>query len=122
MRVSNWDPRRADAAVIHASMDRLERAGEAVAARARALCPVGKDRDGGGKWGKREAGQLRDTIRVVRLQGDPRRNVRIYAGTREVFWARFVEYGTVFTAANPFLRRALNSAKAAVTSILLNGA
>ncbi len=74
---------------------------------------------GSGKdWTAREAGALKKTIRVVRLKGDTRRNVRVYAGNREVYYARFVEYGTVKMKAKPFLRPALNASKAKIQTIL----
>ncbi len=112
MRIVKWNLKEADARLRANVMDKLERIAEGVVDRARQRVPVGKDiPQGKGKWSKREAGALKKSIRVVRLHGDPKMNVRIYAGNREVFYARFVEYGTVKMPARPFLRPALNVAK-----------
>jgi len=93
-------------------MDRLQTIAEHVASDARSRVPVGKDiPQGRGKWSKREAGALKKSIRVVRLHGDPKMNVRVYAGNRDVFYALWVERGTVKMKARPFLRPALNAAK-----------
>lgn len=123
MRVANWNPQKADPEIMHAAMNRLEKVGELIAGKARQLAPVGKDvSQGKGKWSAREAGALRASVRVVRLHDDTRRNIRVYAGSKKVFYARFVEYGTVKMRAKPFLRPALNSSKSEAKSILLNGA
>jgi HK97 gp10 family phage protein len=111
MRVSNWNPQAFDGEIIAASMDRLEECGEVVAEDARRRVPVA-------------SGKLKDTIRVRRLKGDPRRNVRIYAGNRikdGAFYAHMIEYGTVKMRAKPFLRPALNASKSKIQSILRNG-
>ena len=122
MRVSNWTPQKFDGEIIASSMDRLQVAGELIAERARQKVPVGIDvPKGKGKWSGWEAGALKKSIRVVRLHGDPKRNVRVYSGNREVFYARFVEYGTVKMRARPYLRPALNSSKEAIQSILREG-
>ncbi len=112
MRVASWNPKEADERLRGNVMERLQAIGEKVAQDARGRVPVGKDvPQGKGKWSKREAGALKKSIRVVRLHGDPKMNVRVYAGNREVYYARFVEYGTVKMKAKPFLRPALNAAK-----------
>ena len=125
MRLENWHPEVITAEIEKQAMDRLETAAGYLMGRARQLVPVGQDRPGtkGGKdWTARKAGALRDTIRVVRLKGDPKQNVRVYAGnTREVFYSHFVEYGTVKMKAKPFLRPALNEVKNRIKSILENG-
>ena len=122
MRVSNWNPQKAEPEIIHAAMDRLEQVGELIAAKARVRCPVGIDIPAGkGKWSGRDAGALKRSIRVVRLRGDVRRNVRVYAGSKKVFYARFVEYGTKKMRARSYLRSALNASKAEAKNILLNG-
>jgi HK97 gp10 family phage protein len=121
MRVVNWNPQRLDPEIINACMERLAAVGELIANKARSMVPVGKTIAGKGKWSSREAGALKKTIRVVRLQGDPRRNIRIYAGSRQVYYARFIEYGTSKMRARPFLRPALNASKSEAKNILLNG-
>lgn len=44
----------------------------------------------------RTAGSLRNTIRKVEKSDRPG-NVRVYAGSAKVFYARFIEYGTAST-------------------------
>ncbi len=122
MRVSNWNPDKITAEIEGRAMDRLEKAGDVVASRARSRCPVGFTiPKGKGKWSGREAGALKKTIRVVRLKGDPKMNVRVYAGSREIFYSRFVEYGTVKMRARPFLRPALNESKGQIKQIVETG-
>ena len=125
MRVANWNPKAGDKEIMGNAMDRLEKAANVVAEKARQKCPVGNDREGKG-WSIRQSGTLKDSIRVVRLRGDAKRNVRVYAGERNshyltAYYARFVEYGTVKMKAKPFLRPALNSSKAEIKNILENG-
>lgn len=124
MRISNWNPAKADPAILAASMERLERVGHVIAAKARSLVPIGKGRPQyktGKEYTAREAGALKASIRVVRLHGDPKRNIRVYAGSKKVYYARFVETGTVKMRAKPYLRPAVNSSKAEAKNILLNG-
>ena len=124
MRVEYLDLDLANSEIEKKAMDRLEAAANIVAEAARALAPVGKSRPGkvGGKdWTERETGALRDSIRVVRLKGDPKLNVRVYAGSQKVFYARFVEYGTVKMKAKPFLRPAFNASKSRMKSIIEGG-
>lgn len=105
MRVSNWKPQRFDGEIMTASMDRLERCAEVIATDARRRVRV-------------RSGDLQKTIRVVRLRGDPKRNVRVYAGSRKSFQARWGEYGTSKMKAWPFLRPALNASKSKIQDIL----
>lgn len=122
MKIVNWAPEKITAEIEKTAMDRLEKAGEIVAERARGLVPVGITiPKGKGKWSGREAGALKKSIRVVRLQGDPKMNVRVYAGNKDVFYARFVEYGTVKMPAKPFLRPALNASKGGIMDKMENG-
>ena len=51
----------------------------------------------------RVAGSLQATIRKVERYNRPG-NIRVYAGTNEIFYARFVEYGTSKTKAQPYMR------------------
>ncbi len=125
MRVSNWNPHKADVQIMNASMERLEACGEVVARKARSLVPVGKSRPqyrNGKEWTEREAGALKRSIRVVKLNNSQKRNIRVYAGSRKVYYARFVEMGTSKMAAKPYLRPAFNSSKAEMKQILLYGA
>ena len=111
MRIANWHPEVITADVEKKAMDRLEKAGELVADRARQKVPV-------------LSGKLRDSIRVTRLKGDPKQNIRVYAGSRQkggAFYAHMVEYGTVKMPAKPFLRPALNECKGRIRGIVQNG-
>ena len=124
MRVANWNAEKVLKGVIAASMDRLEEIGKIIADKAKTLAPVGVDRaqyKTGKDWTARRAGALRDSIRVVRLHGDPKKNIRVYAGSRKVFYARFVERGTVKMRARPFLRPALNASKSEARALLNRG-
>jgi len=124
MRIANWNAEKVLKGAIAASMDRLEEIGHIIADKAKTLVPVGKDRPayGNGKdWTARQAGALRASIRVVRLHGDPKKNVRVYAGSLKVYYARFVEKGTVKMRARPFLRPALNASKSAARALLNRG-
>ena len=124
MKVANWNPGEITFEIEKTAMDRLARAGEVVAAKARARCPVGYDRPQsktGKDWSGRKAGALKNSIRVTRLPGDPKQNIRIYAGSRAVYYARFVEFGTVKMSARPFLRPALNGTRGEIMSIMENG-
>jgi len=129
-RVSNWRPQKFDKEFLNASMDRLVKAAHIVKDNAEVLCPVGtvsrpmykRGPYAGKDWTKRDAGQLKKSIRVSEKYGarnDPinePRNVRIYAGTRRAYYAQIVEY-----AVKKFLRPALNKSKSKVRSILENG-
>ncbi len=111
MRIANWNPGPITAEIEKTAMDRLEKAGEIVAADARRRVPV-------------DTGKLKATIRVVRLKNDAKNNIRVYAGNRQKdgpFYAHMVEYGTVKMKARPFLRPALNGSKTQIMSIMENG-
>jgi len=111
MRVEGWSPGAITIEVEKRAMDRLEKAGEVVADRARQNVPV-------------QTGTLKDSIRVTRLKGDPKLNIRVYAGNRKkggAFYAHMVEYGTVKMRARPYLRPALNAAKGQIMNIMEKG-
>lgn len=129
MRVSNWNPQKYDGEIMAASMERLRRAAELVANRARGKCPVGTVSRpiyktgpyAGQPWTARDAGALYRSIRVVEkkesgAQIARARNVRVYAGNYLVYYAKIVEYG-----GKQFLRPALNQSKADIKNILENG-
>jgi len=130
MRVSNWNPQKFDGEIMAASMERLRKAAELVAQRARGKCPVGtisrpiykRGPYAGQPWTARDAGALKKTIRVVEKKNNfgveiaGSRNVRVYAGNYLVYYAKIVEY-----AGKKFLRPALNSSKVEIRNILENG-
>lgn len=109
-----WRPEQITAEIEKRAMDRLEIAAGYVMGRARQNVPV-------------DSGRLRDSIRVVRLKGDPRLNVRVYAGNRKkreeggAFYAHMIEFGTVKMTAKPFLRPAFNECKGRIKDIVQNG-
>lgn len=128
MKVSNWNPQKYDGEFINAALDRMEEAAEIVASNARARVPVGtisrpiyrRGPYAGEPWTARDAGALKKTIRVVRKHEAgaviaESRNVRVYAGNYLRYYAKIVEYTT------PYLRPALNGAKAQIRSILGGG-
>jgi HK97 gp10 family phage protein len=129
MRVSNWNPQKYDQEFMSASMERLKKAAEVVAEKARQKCPVGtisrpiygEGQYAGKPYTAREPGALKKTIRVVELKGSKARNIRVYAGNYDIFYARFVEYGTAKTAARPYLRPALTGSRTEIRAILENG-
>lgn len=129
MRVEGWSPGPITAEIEKKAMDRLAKAGEVVASKARQNVPVGKNRPlykGGKAWTARIAGTLKKSIRVTRLKDDPKLNIRVYAGARKsdeltAYYAHMVELGTVNMRARPFLRPALNASKAQIKSIVENG-
>jgi HK97 gp10 family phage protein len=113
MRVQGWYPNEKEITEIieHEAMNRLERAGHLVAESARGLVPV-------------RTGKLKSTIRVVRLKGDPKQNIRVYAGNRQkegAYYAHMVENGTIKSPARPFLRPALNKNKSGIMGIMERG-
>lgn len=129
MRVANWHPEKYDGEIINASMERLRKAAEVIADKARANCPVGtvsrpiykKGPYAGQPWTARDAGALKKTIRVVEKKGQGTtiaegKNIRVYAGNYLIFYAAIVEY-----AGKAFMRPALNASKAEIKSILENG-
>ncbi len=129
MRVANWAPEKITAEIEKRAMDRLEKAGELAAAKARQKFPLGAPppvgtRKSKSAWMPMSKGDLLKSIRVTRLPGDPKLNIRVYAGGRwkgAPFYARMIEYGTIKMGARPFLRPALNQSKAAIMSIMENG-
>ena len=62
------------------------------------------------QWSGRYPGMLRDTIRRVNKPERPG-NVRVYAGNKKVNYAHFVEYGTVKTERQSFMRPAFQQVK-----------
>lgn len=134
MRVSNWNPRRYEYEHVNVSMNRLRKAANLVADRARAKVPVGtisrpiyrRGKYAGQPWTARDAGSLKRSIRVVEKYeefvttfgefGSKNRNVRVYAGTYLAYYAAIVEYSV-----KRFMRPALNGAKRQIKDILENG-
>lgn len=140
MRVENW---RAKGIFDQIASNALEAANEIMddhAKAAKLMCPVGtvnrpdgyvnrpvvftpSTGKGKGKevrfvartWMGRKPGSLRDTIRKVTKPSRPG-NIRVYAGTNKVFYARFVEYGTVKTPRQSFMRPTFQAIKGTIES------
>lgn len=111
MRIDHWAPEQITVEIEKKAMDRLAKAGELVAVNARSRVPV-------------KTGKLRDSIRVTRLPGDPKQNIRVYAGNRQKdgpFYAHMIENGTKNMSARPFLRPALNGSRSGIMAIMENG-
>lgn len=134
MRAVNWNWDEADRMVAKASIERVRKAAEVVADRARRECPVGTISRpmyktgpyAGQSWTARDRGSLVRSIRVVEKHeekwgyafkafGMTHGLIRVYAGNFLAFYARIVEYS------NPFMRRALWGTHAEVKKILENG-
>ena len=111
MRVENWNPNVRDQSFEDVAVDRLVKAAELIRNHAKSKA-------------KPRTGKLRNSVRVVRRKTKSgkaftkKRNVRVYAGSKEVYYARFVEYGTAKTAMKAFLRPALNQSIPEIKSII----
>lgn len=121
---AKWNPiGPITAAIEKKAMDRLETAAGYVMGMARSLVPVGKDKYKHGELYSR-AGALKRTIRVVRQKGDPNRNIRVYAGKKDIVdYAAAIEYGAPHRniKAQPYLRPALKAMSKRIVNILENG-
>lgn len=62
------------------------------------------------QWTGREPGSLRNSIRRVNKPERPG-NVRVYAGNKKINYAHFVEYGTVKSKRQSFMRPGFQSIK-----------
>jgi len=134
MRVEGWKGKQVFDNIVEAAMVGANAVMDDHVADAKRRCPVGKIRRGGanqmrdvlfttkrGKvvnfiadtWMGRIPGSLRSTIRKVEKYNRVG-NIRVYAGTHKVFYARFVEYGTSKTKAQPFLRPSFQAIKGTV--------
>lgn len=128
----NWG--KADKMVAERSLDRVRKAAKVVAARTIQNCPVGTisrpiAKSGvyaGQPWTSRDAGRLKDSIRIVERNEDKyghafkafgmtRGLVRVYAGHYLAYYARVVEYYS------PFMRPAVESTLGEVKNIIENG-
>ncbi len=138
VRVSNWNPQRYDDEIIGASMGRLRKAAEVIKNNAVTILrsKIGRGQTtgirrgayktgqyAGQPWTAREPGSLEKTLRVVEKHDSAaelavfgkERNVRVYAGNYEVYWAKLFEFY------QPYLRPAVNKSKARIREILRNG-
>lgn len=132
-RIAFWDFKPLHKEVTRNVMKRLEKSAEVVKRKAQSKCPVGtlsrpmytKGRYAGQFWTARDAGALKKSIRVVKKHGAEAGgfielragslNIRVYAGTKKVYYAQIVEFYT------PFMRPALDASISKIKSIMLNG-
>jgi len=135
-RIAFWDVKPLNQEIMRNGMRRLRKAGEVVARKARSkFPPIGsknisrpmyqRGRYKNQPWTARVAGSLKKTIRVVEKHGAEagpyveiragQLNIRVYAGTKMVYYAQIVEFYT------PYLRPALNASRSKILSIMQNG-
>jgi HK97 gp10 family phage protein len=127
---AKWNADIITTEIEHEMMNRLEKAGNLVAASARQRVPIGtvtRPAYGGVPWTARKSGSLKKSIRVIRLSGDPNLDIRVYAGGVivdgiDTYYAKWVEYGSVKTPPKvphrPFLRPALRNCKSGIMTIM----
>ena len=127
MRVEGWNPEKYDLEFENVAVERLVEAAEHVASVARKACPVGtisrpiykRGPYAGMSWTARDAGALRRSIRVRQKHSKHgkllwrRRDVRVYAGNYNVYYASIVEH-----AGKSFMRTAIWNSTAQIKSIL----
>ena len=134
-RIAFWDIKPLNKEIMRNGMRRLRKAGEVVKRKARSSPVVNrstvsrpmytKGRYAGQFWTARDAGALKKSIRVVEKHGGEaggyitikagQLEIRIYAGTKKIYYAQIVEFYT------PFMRPALNNSKSQIKSIMENG-
>jgi hypothetical protein len=127
MRVELWNPEMYDLDFENVAIERIVEAAEYVASVARANCKPGtvsrpiykRGPYAGESWTARDAGALRKTIRVRQKHsksGKPlkrKRNVRVYAGNYNVYYAGIVEF-----AGKTYMRTAIWNSTAKINQIL----
>jgi len=133
MRLENWNPNQFDESFENVTMDRLIEAGyiikDATTRRLRGVIGSGKTtginrpiyktgKYAGKAWTARYFGDLLKSIRLVRDKTPSgkaftkKRNVRIYAGTYNAYYARILEFN------KPFMRPAFHESMSKVKEII----
>lgn len=136
MRIEGWKGKQVFDSLVSAAMIGANAVMDDHVKGAKALCPVGTIQRGGanrmkdvlfttkrGKvvnfiadtWMERVPGSLKNSIRKVEKY-DRAGNIRVYSGNKQVFYARFVEFGTAKTKKQPFLRPSFQAIKGTVKS------
>ena len=77
----------------------------------------------GKQWTARHYGGMLGTLRVVELYDKSNRNIRVYAGNKDVWWAKQMEYGRAGWKGSrkSFLRAAIRKTKSRNEGIIKNG-
>lgn len=123
MKVVGWRAKDVFQGISDQAFANAEIVMDNVVSIARNLCPVGTisrpQREGGKEWTERKPGSLRATIR--RVSRKDKNNIRVYAGNKKIFYARFVEYGTVKMRKKPFIRPAFQQVKGKILRGIKNG-
>jgi len=126
MRVENWNPNAMDQTFENVAIERLVDAAELVRRLARGKVRVGtlsrpvylKGAKAGKPYTSREAGRMKQSIRVVRKKTksgkafSKKRNVRIYAGHR------MTDYHFALEFEHPFLRNSLAESIPSIKTII----
>ena len=124
-----WNPNVAEHEIMGNAMKRLKKAGEAMADEVRENTPVGtvsrpmyKKGDYAGQyWTAKDAGALRDSVRVTSEEGSSdwrSRNVWIMTGNRKAYYGKIVEFGVNGNEYQGFFRKSINRSKKKASKIL----
>ena len=134
MRIEGWKGKQVFDSLIAAAMVGANAVMDDHVKGAKALCPVGTVKRGGanqmkdvlfttkrGKivnfiadtWMERIPGSLKNSIRKVEKY-DRAGNIRVYAGNKQVFYARFVEFGTAKTKRQSYMRPSWQAIKGTI--------
>lgn len=123
MKIANWRAKEVFNEISTQAFKNAETVMDQVAAAAKIKAPVGtitRTATGSSKvWTERIPGSLRKSIR--RVSRTDKNNVRVYAGNFQVYYARFVEMGTVKMRKRPYLRPAFQEIKARILNTIRNG-
>jgi hypothetical protein len=85
-----------------------------------AAAPVGTERTirtrttKKGKKVKADYGRLRDNITIRKVRGTNQHQIKFAVGVGDAFWGMFLEFGTRFMAARPWMRPAFDAAASRV--------
>ena len=145
-RVANWRAKEIFSQIAEEAIKAGNEVMDDVVVDSRAKCPVGTitregkwssakvsftPRSGANKgklvsfstdkrWMGRAPGDLKGTIRRVNKPSRPG-NIRVYSGSFKIYWAHMVEYGTMKSRAQPFMRPAFNGIKNSIISRIEKG-
>ena len=100
---TGWDSKKIQGAIMINCMTKIQAVADLIANEARRRCPA-------------SSGALRGTIRTTKKK--EAKDIWVIAGDKKVYYARFVEYGTVNSPAKPFMRPALSASKARAKKIV----